>query len=179
MLIFIFGLSSDCERAICTWRLCLGPPQGLDFTDWTLEWLIWPALRDVIENTNTHKQSQIYCVVGLHLMVQLSVISEWMGDIVLWTLSATWLCGHSSWDRLLGPLSNIFTVSNLFQSILPILFLQMYFFAVLRSCGYDFWLSYKVYFPQWNRICGNRLIKKIKKSHVCCGKIRQHVQFLM
>lgn len=33
MLIFIFGLSSDCERAICTWRLCLGPPQGLDFTD--------------------------------------------------------------------------------------------------------------------------------------------------
>lgn len=83
-LILIFGLSSDWERSICTWRLWLGPPQRPAFTDWTLEWFIWPALRDVIKNTNTHKQSDLLSRWP-ELVVPLCVFSGWLGNFMLRT----------------------------------------------------------------------------------------------
>ena len=54
----------------------------------------------------THEQSQIYHVVGLPLAIQLYVFSGWLDGSVLWSLSCTWLCGPSSWDRTSCHLSD-------------------------------------------------------------------------
>ena len=130
-LIFIFGLSSDCKRAICTWRLCLGSPQGPAFTDWTLEWLIWPALRDVIKNTNSWTESDLPCcrpALG-DTVVRVLWVARWFWvmkpvvHVTLWTLflGQDFTSSERHWGPTLGdalPCTGLILVSTHFPAFI-------------------------------------------------------------
>lgn len=119
-LIFIFGLSLGCERAMYLETL-FGTPTGTCFSDWALEWLMCPTMRDVIKNMNIHKQTWTHCMVGMCFIC--ASRDGWATPFYEpYQRSGVWTF---SWDRLARLLSNTYYPSHIMH------------FNVLASSGFQ------------------------------------------